>query len=88
MNHKYLYGKHPARVEPASGAKGILIRSFDGEIAFRVYHDNENFTDYEIRHNDLSITIDQDELAAFYITDEHTLLDHSPQVLGLEKTEN
>ena len=88
MNHKYLYGNRPARIEPASGVKGTLIRSFDGEILFRVYHDKESFTDYELRHDDLSVTIDEDELAAFYVTDEYAILDHNPQVLGLRKIEN
>ena len=88
MRHKYRYGKQPAKVLPAAGAKGILIRDPDGKITFRVYHDHEHFTDYEIRHDDLSVTIDEDELAAFYKVGEHYILDHSPQVLGLEKIED
>ncbi len=71
-----------------AGVKGTLIRSFDGEITFRVYHDNERFTDYEIRHDDLSVTIDEDALAAFYKTGKRNILDHSPQVLGLKRLEN
>jgi hypothetical protein len=85
---KYRYGGQPAEVEPAAGAKGTIIRAFDGAMMFRVYHDNERFTDYAIRHDELSVTIDKDAMAAFYITGEHNILDHSPQVLGLEKIEN
>ena len=51
---------------------------------FRVYRDREHFTDHEIRHDDLSITIDADALAAFYKVGERRILDHSPQVLGLK----
>lgn len=81
----YLYGQQPAEVTPAAAVKGVLIRSFNGEIAFRVYHDHERFTDYEIRHNDLSVTIAEDELAAFYKIGDNNILDHSPEVLGLKK---
>ena len=87
-DQQYLYGNQPAEVLPAAGIKGILIRSPDGAMAFRVYHDHENFTDYNIRHDDLGVTIDEDELAAFYKIGEDNILDHSPQVLGLEKIED
>ncbi len=84
MNDKYLYGKQPAEVESAAGVKGVLIRTFDGAVAFRVYHNREHFTDYEVRHDDLSVTIDADALATFYKVGERNILDHSPQVLGLK----
>ena len=87
MNDKYLYGEQPAEVESAAGAKGVLIRTLDGAVTFRVYHNRERFTDYEIRHDDLSVTIDADALAAFYKVGERDILDHSPQVLGLKKIE-
>lgn len=67
------------------GRQGNIIRTFDGAMMFRVYHDHEHFTDYEIRHDDLSVTIDKDALAAFYKVGESYILDHSPQVLGLKK---
>ena len=88
MNDKYLYGGVPAEVKPAAGAKGIIIRTLDGALAFRVYHDGGHFTDYQIRHDDLSVTIDVDALASFYKVGERDILDHSPQVLGLKKVEN
>lgn len=84
MSEKYLYGELPAEVEPAAGAKGVLLRTFEGAMVFRVYRDHEHFTDYEIRHDDLRITIDTDELAAFYKVGGRDILDHSPQVLGLK----
>ena len=87
MTHTYLYGGTPAVVRPAEGVKGIIIRTFDGTLVFRVYHDRERFTDYEIRHDDLSVTIDADALAAFYEVGGHHILDHSPEVLGLRKIE-
>ena len=87
MKHKYLYGGRPAETESAAGVRGVLIRVLDGTLMFRVYHDNESFTDYEIRHDDLSVTIDKDALATFYRVGEDYILDHSPQVLGLKKVE-
>lgn len=81
----FLYGQLPAEVQPAAGVRGVLIRTADGEMVFRVYDGLERFTDYEIRHDDLSVTIDADELAAFYKVGERNILDHSPQVLGLRK---
>lgn len=74
-------------MKPADGIKGLLIRTLDGTMMFRVYHDDERFTDYEIRHEDLSVTIDRNALASFYKVGKHNILDHSPQVLGLKKAE-
>lgn len=73
--------------ESAAGVKGVLIRALDGAMMFRVYHDRDRFTDYEIRHDDLSVTIDNDELATFYKVGEEKILDHSPEVLGLKQIE-
>ncbi|MBI3918440.1 MAG: hypothetical protein HY322_15705 [Betaproteobacteria bacterium] len=84
----YLYGGKPAEVKPAAGVEGVIIRTLDGALAFRVYHDREQFTDYQIRHDDLSVTIDVDALASFYKVGERDILDHSPQVLGLKKIES
>ena len=85
MSKKYLYGNVPVEVDSAAGAQGMIIRSFDGTFTFRVYRDPERFTDYEIRHDDLSVTIDADALAAFYKVGKRNILDHSPTVLGLKK---
>ncbi len=88
MKSRYLYGGKPADAKSAAGTKGTIIRALDGALMFRVYHGRERFTDYEIRHDDLSVTIDEDALAAFYKVGENYILDHSPQVLGLKKVES
>lgn len=67
------------------GAKGVLIRTAGGATVFRVYDGRAGFTDYEIRHDELSVTIDADELAAFYKVGERDILDHDPRVLGSRK---
>ncbi len=79
------------REQTASGAKGILIRSFDNDetrLYFRIYHEDGDFDDYRLRHDDLFVTIDEDESASFY-EDEHgeKWLDHSPNVFGWETIE-
>ena len=74
-------------VKPANGVEGFLLQSgVDGTWSFRVYEteDKRQFTDYELFHQDLQITIDSDEMASFYDDGENQWLDYSPQVLGLE----
>lgn len=53
------YGKVNAQVENAAGVSGILIRS-GAQYVFRVptSDGSQEFTDYELRHDDLSVTID------------------------------
>ena len=71
-------------VTPAQGVKGVLIKTFGDSYCFRVYYPSGAFTDYELRHDDLSVTISPDALATFYTDGERNILDHSPQVLGLK----
>jgi hypothetical protein len=87
MAGKYKYGGKVSTATPASGKNGVLIRSL-GSFLFRVYHADHTFTDYEIRHDDLSVTIDQDSLAAFYTDGQRHVLDHAPEVLGLEPVDD
>lgn len=89
MNGRYLYDKMPAEVTPADVTKDMIIHALDGALMFRVYHDGGCSTDYEIRHDDLSVAIDNDELATFYRAcprvdgdGEGHILDHSPRCWG------
>lgn len=70
----------------ANGVNGMLCRSaVDGGYFLRVYAADHTFTDYTLKHDDLSVTIANDAMASFYrIGDEH-ILDHSPAALGREK---
>ncbi|HEU0203591.1 MAG TPA: hypothetical protein VFR86_24540 [Burkholderiaceae bacterium] len=78
------YGKSRAIARPAAGIKGFLLRGVDGKYFFRVYRDAGEFIDYELRHDDLEVTVSVDALASFYEIGERRILDHSPEVLGLE----
>jgi len=46
-----------------------------------VYDDNHNFVDYDLRHSDLTVTIN-DEDAYFYRDEYSDALDHAPETLG------
>ena len=67
-------------VKSADGVSGSLCRGIGGTYFFRVYHDHEKFTDYELLHSDLNITI-EDSDAFFYSTNVCAVLDHSPETL-------
>ena len=87
VSKRYLYGGKSFSVNDASGVKGILIRS-EGKYFFRVYEPDGEFIDYEIKHDDLEVTISNDALAAFYTDGEHYILDHSPNVFGLKEAKD
>jgi hypothetical protein len=69
---------------PARGTEGILIRVSD-DIVFRVYHENGEFTDFDIAHSDMAITITDPDAWFYEKSNENTAaIDHSPQTLGIE----
>ena len=77
-----------AEISSANGTRGFLCKSaVDGSFFFRVYEANEAFTDYDLRHEDLEVTISPDAMASFYRIGEDHILDHSPEVLGLQQDE-
>ena len=85
-NEKYIYAGKISTVSDASGVSGMLIKLGNG-FAFRRYQDDGSFTDYNLNHDDLPITIDKEALASFYSQGDNHALDHSPGVLGLKKVE-
>lgn len=64
----------------ANGVTGVLL-PIGKTWVFRVYHEDGEFTDYDIYHSDLTITIN-DADAYFYDKKDGAVLDHSPQTLG------
>jgi hypothetical protein len=54
-----------------------------GKTMFRVYDRDHNFTDYDIHHSDLEVTI-RDPDAYFYRDEFTDRLDHGPDTLGLK----
>jgi hypothetical protein len=67
----------------ADGVEGHLIWCADGQYRFRVYTDTREFTDYDLLHSDLCVTI-TDKDATFYSDKQGNRLDHNPATLGIE----
>lgn len=79
------YGGARASAWPADGASGVLCRSaIDGRYFFRAYRPDGSFTDFDLRHDDLAVTIAPSAMASFYEVGTEHILDHSPSVLGLQ----
>lgn len=85
MKNKYIYSGKASDVTSAAGVSGVLIKLRTGGHVFRVYSADYSYTDYQINHDDLSITIDADSLASFYSHGESNTLDHSPEVFQLKQ---
>ncbi len=81
VNDLYRYNEQNVVVSPAAGATGTIICTFGGGCLFRVYHNQEDFTDYEIRHDELPVTIEEGALPAFYECSGRNILDHSHRFL-------
>lgn len=84
MTGRVIYGNREALETTASGVEGILCRSLGDRYFFRVTVANGEFTDYELLHDDLKITISPDALASFYTRDDASFLDHQSSVLNLK----
>ena len=83
MNHAAIIEKTAMTIKPANGVTGHLLRS-GYDVVFRVYDENHQFTDYDLTHSDLCVTI-TDEDAAFYSEPRSDRLDHSSATLGIEE---
>lgn len=68
----------------AQGVQGQLIYTATGKYMFRVYTNDHEFTDYDLLHCDLSVTI-TDKDATLYSDDKGNRLDHNPATLGVEE---
>jgi len=66
----------------ANGVSGVLLPIGETWV-FRVYHENGEFTDYDIFHSDLSITINDGDAFFYERRDGQPYLDHSPETLGI-----
>lgn len=72
------------KIKPANGVTGHLLRT-GYDVVFRVYDGTTftEFTDYDLIHSDLCVTI-TDEDAAFYSETQSDRLDHNPETLGIK----
>jgi hypothetical protein len=70
--------------ERAIGQRGFLIRGLGEEVWFRVYHEDKNFTDYEITHHDCEVVI-IDASAALIRNDAGEFLDYTTESMGISE---
>ena len=82
MNHAAIMEKTAVTIKPANGVTGHLLR-LGYNVVFRVYDENHQFTDYDLTHSDLCVTI-TDEDATFYLDAFFPKLDHNPETLGIK----
>ena len=66
----------------ARGTKGYLIYTMNKEYVFRVYGEDHTFTDYDIHHCDLELTIMDDDATFYEFEDGRNILDHSYEISG------
>ena len=67
----------------ANGVTGCLLPI--GEVwVFRVYTQDGEYTDYDIFHSDLSVTINDEDAYFYERRSGEPYLDHSPATLGKE----
>lgn len=64
--------------------RGTLIQSM-GEVTFRVYHNTEDFTDYDIRACDMEIVIDDQFVTTKKDKDGNDYIDYTNAVLGTKE---
>jgi len=67
----------------ANGVTGVLL-PIGRTWVFRVYHDDGEFTDYDIFHSDLQVIINDADAYFYEREDGELYLDHSPQTLGIK----
>ena len=67
----------------ANGVSGVLL-PVGRTWVFRVYHDDGEFTDYDIYHSDLKIIINDADAYFYERENDEPYLDHSPQTLGIK----
>lgn len=76
------------KIKSADGVRGLLLYNGVDNYYFRVYEPDGSFTDYDLLHSDISVTIDDPD-AFFYETtvdgETYLHLDHSPSTLGIEE---
>jgi hypothetical protein len=67
-------------IKSAKGLKGLLCVS-TGFTFLRVTNEDNTYTDYDIIHSDMNITIDDDD-AHIYKNGDQYYIDYSPETLG------
>ena len=87
---RYRYGDQVADVYGAEGVRGLVLASTeatpDAVLRLKDPSRPKGFRDYEWRHCDLAVRIEDGyEVAFYHLADGRAYLDHAPETLGLER---
>jgi hypothetical protein len=75
------------KIKDANGVQGVLLNPYhpDGKWVFRTYNDDGTFSDYDLCHSDLCVTINDFDATLYEDVDGFNRLDHSPEALGIRE---
>jgi len=72
-----------SKPKSANGVKGCIL-PIGNLWVFRVYDEDGEFTDYDIYHSDLQVTINDVDAYFYERENGEPYLDHSPETLGIK----
>lgn len=81
---KYLNRSKNVAITSATGVEGhLLYCHVEDTYQFRVYEKDHKFTDYDIKHCDLLVTITDKDASFYQVNNDTFILDHDPETVGL-----
>lgn len=90
-NRKEMIMKEPmikfsdCKIRSAEGTKGFLLYIMNNVYVFRVYKEDHTFTDYDLLHSDLEVTINGDDATFYEFEDGKNILDHSYEMSNIDE---
>ena len=73
------------KIKSAEGTRGFLLYAMNNVYVFRVYNEDHTFTDYDLIHSDLEVTINGDDATFYEFEDGTAALDHSYEMSNIEE---
>ena len=72
------------KIRSSEGTKGFLLYIMNNVYVFRVYNKDHSFTDYDLLHSDLEVTINGDDATFYEFEDGRNILDHSYEMSNID----
>ena len=73
------------KIRSAEGTKGFLLYIMNNVYVFREYNEDHTFTDYDLLHSDLEVTINGDDATFYEFEDGRNILDHSYEMSNIDE---
>ena len=77
------------KIKSAEGTKGFILYTMndmnDDILVFRVYNEDHTFTDYDLLHSDLEVTINGGDATFYEFEDGRNILDHSYDMSNIDE---